>query len=130
MAATLSSVARQMLKGEGPDSQIVTLTPCAAQAPLMRQQGLCPISACPLCARKIEHRRRCEVLVTSLLDENAYPTAEFLALYGLRWGIESFYGLLKTLAWRWKASPALISAEAVRQDFYATVYLYPAWSRC
>jgi len=24
------------------------------------------------------------------------PTAEFLALYGLRWGMESFYGLLKT----------------------------------
>ncbi len=51
-----------------------------------------------------------------------------LALYRLRRGIETFYGLLKTrLALE---NFTGISAEAVRQDFYATVYLYPAWSRC
>ena len=30
------AVARQMLKGEGADSQIVTLTPCAVQMPLIQ----------------------------------------------------------------------------------------------
>ena len=29
-----------MLRGEGPDSQVVMLMPCAGQAPLIRQQSL------------------------------------------------------------------------------------------
>jgi hypothetical protein len=62
-----------------------------------------------------------EVLVTSLLDEARYPSAEFLALYGLRWGIETFYGLLKTRLGLENFSGT--GAEAIKQDFYATVYL-------
>ena len=62
-----------------------------------------------------------EVLVTSLLDDSRYPTEGFLELYHLRWGIETFYGLLKTrLALE---NFTGLSAEAVRQDFHATVYL-------
>ncbi len=36
-----------------------------------------------------------EVLATSLLDEVAYPTAEFLTVYHWRWGHETFYLMLK-----------------------------------
>ena len=36
-----------------------------------------------------------EVLVTSLLDEQKYPTEGFKELYHLRWGVEGFYGLIK-----------------------------------
>ena len=45
----------------------------------------------------------------------------FLELYGLRWGIESFYGLVKTRLELENFTGN--GAEAVRQDFHATVYL-------
>lgn len=70
------AVARQMLKGEGPDSQIVTLTPCTEQKPLIRRQRLPP----SLCVRFVRVRLSTgedEVLVTSLLDENATPLPNF-----------------------------------------------------
>lgn len=35
-------------------------------------------------------------LVTSLLDPKQYPRDEIIALYGLRWGIETHYSYLKT----------------------------------
>lgn len=62
-----------------------------------------------------------EVLVTNLLDEARYPSAGFLELYGLRWGIETFYRLLKTRLALENFSGT--GAEAVKQDFHATVYL-------
>jgi len=106
-----------MLKGEGPDSQIVILTPCVEQKPLMRQQGLPP----SVRVRFVGVRLSTGEGETSLLDEHRYSTEPSLALYRLRWGIETFYGLLKTrLALE---NFTGISAETVRQDFYATVYL-------
>ena len=61
------------------------------------------------------------MLVTSLLDTVRYPTADFLELYGLRWGVETFYGLLKTRLGLENFSGT--GSEAVRQDFHAAVYL-------
>jgi hypothetical protein len=113
-------VARQMLKGEGADSQIVTLMPCAAQMPLIQELGL-PTSLTVrfVCVRLSTGEY--EVLVTSLLDEDLYPTQEFLQLYRLRWEIETFYGLLKTRLELENFTG--IGVEAIKQDFYATVYL-------
>ena len=62
-----------------------------------------------------------EVLVTSLLDEEQYPTAEFAELYHYRWGIETYYGLLKgrlTLE-NWSGK----TEAAVQQDFQASVFI-------
>ena len=62
-----------------------------------------------------------EVLATHLLDEPRYPTADFAELYHCRWGMETYYGLLKgrldleNLTGR--------TPEALRQDVYATVFL-------
>lgn len=114
------AVAQRMLKGQGPDSQIVTLRPCAAQAQAIRQLGL-PESVRVRFVRVRLSTGEGEVLVTSLLDEESYPTAGFLELYGLRWGVETFYGLLKTRLGLENFTGH--GAEAVRQDFHATVYL-------
>jgi hypothetical protein len=62
-----------------------------------------------------------EVLVTSLLDETEWPAADFLDLYHQRWGVETFYGRLKTRLGLENFSG--LGAEAVRQDFFSTVYL-------
>ncbi len=112
--------ARLMLKGEGDDSQLVTLTPCAGQRREIKRQNL-PLSLKVRLVRVCLSTGEWEVLVTRLLDEERYPSAGFLELYGLRWGIESFYGLLKPRLGLENFSGT--GAEAVKQDFYATVYL-------
>jgi hypothetical protein len=119
-SASSFTVARQMLKGEGADSQIVTLTPCAQQMPLIHKLNL----AVSLTVRFVRVRLKTgeyEVLVTSLQDDFLYPTADFLELYRLRWGIETFYGLLKTRLELENFTG--IGVEAIKQDFYATVFL-------
>jgi hypothetical protein len=62
-----------------------------------------------------------EVLVTSLLDEEAYPTQELAALYWRRWGQETFYGRLKGRMDLENCSG--LTLEAVEQDFAATILL-------
>jgi hypothetical protein len=119
-SAASFKAARQMLKGEGRDSHVVTLTPCAEQLPVIKRLNL-PTALTVRLVRVRLNTGEWEVLVTSLLDESRYPSAGFLQLYGLRWGIESFFGLLKTRLELENFSGT--RAEAVRQDFYATVYL-------
>jgi hypothetical protein len=112
--------ARRMLKGEGPDSQLATLTPCAGQRADIQARGL-PMAVKVRLVRVLLPTGEPEVLATSLLDEAKYPVAGFLELYGLRWGVEGFYGVLKTRLGLENFTGT--GAEAVRQDFHATVYL-------
>ena len=112
--------ARRMLRGEGPDSQLATLEPCAGQAADIRARHL-PRAIPVRFVRVLLSTGEFEVLVTSLLDAATYPTAGFLELYSLRWGVETFYGLLKTRLGLENFTGT--GVEAVRQDFHATVYL-------
>jgi hypothetical protein len=60
-----------------------------------------------------------EVLVTSLLDERRYPTAEFLEVYHWRWNHETYHQMLKGRLdlENWSGQ----TEEAVRQDVQAAV---------
>ncbi len=62
-----------------------------------------------------------EVLATSLLDEQVYPTEEFLTVYHWRWGHETFYLMLKSRLELENFSGR--TTEAVRQDVQASVLL-------
>lgn len=62
-----------------------------------------------------------EVLVTTLLDEQAYPTEEFLGVYHRRWNHETFYHVLKSRLDLENFSGQTV--EAIRQDFHAAVLL-------
>ena len=62
-----------------------------------------------------------EVLATNLLDEQVYETAALGELYHYRWGIETYYGLLKGRLDLENFTGR--SPEAVRQDVYATIFL-------
>ena len=62
-----------------------------------------------------------EVLVTSLLDEQRYPTQEFLKVYHWRWNHETFYGRLKGRLDLENFSGQTV--EAVRQDLFAALLL-------
>ena len=63
-----------------------------------------------------------EVLVTTLLDEQKYPGAEFAQLYHLRWNVETFYLMLKSRLEleNWSG----LTLEAVRQDLAATLLVF------
>jgi hypothetical protein len=62
-----------------------------------------------------------EVLATSLLDEEAYPTKEFLTVYHWRWQHETFHLMLKGRLELENFSGRTV--EAVRQDVQAAVLL-------
>jgi hypothetical protein len=62
-----------------------------------------------------------EVLATSLLDEEAYPTEAFAEVYWQRWGIETFYGRLKGRLDLENFTGQTVLA--VEQDFQAMLFL-------
>lgn len=119
-SAASFSIARKMLKGEGPDSKIVTLTPCSGQVSAIRERNL-PLSLKVRFIRVLLSTGEYEVLVTSLLDEDKYPTQGFHKLYRWRWGIETYYGVIKTRLELENFSG--IGVEAVMQDFFSMIYL-------
>jgi hypothetical protein len=60
-----------------------------------------------------------EYLVTTLLDQEVFPTTLFHGLYGKRWGSETYYDVVKNILEIENFTGK--SVLAVRQDFYATV---------
>jgi hypothetical protein len=62
-----------------------------------------------------------EVWAAHLLDEALYPTEEFAELYHHRWGLETYYGLIKSRLDLENFSGT--SEEAIRQDRHATIFL-------
>jgi len=119
-SAASFGIARKMIKGEGADSQIVTLTPCAKQKPLIRQLGLSESLTVRFVRVQLD-TGEWEILVTSLQDATRYPTKGFRDVYYFRWGIETFYGLIKTRLELENFTG--IGVEAIRQDFFSTLYL-------
>ena len=62
-----------------------------------------------------------EVLATSVFDDTVLSVSDLAELYHLRWGIETFYGILKTRLGLENFSG--YTQEAILQDFYAAVFL-------
>lgn len=114
------SAARTMLKGKGTDSQIVTLKPHHSRLKEIKALGL-PLKIKVRFVRVTLVTGEYEVLVTSLIDEEIWPTTEFKEIYWLRWGVEGFYSILNTRLNLENFTGQ--TAESVYQDFYATVYL-------
>jgi len=112
--------AREMLQGKGKASQIVSLKPHHAKLKQIREYDL-PEETQVRFVRVELSTGEYEVLVTNLLDEQEFPTEEFLEIYAMRWGIEGFYGILKTRLNLENFTGK--TAESVYQDFYSTIYL-------
>jgi len=62
-----------------------------------------------------------EVLATNILDSNSIQTSDFKELYAKRWGIETYYDLIKNRLSLENFTG--LTALAVKQDFYATIFL-------
>lgn len=113
---------RTMLKGEGPDDVIIRLLPNHHVRAKAEEKGetLPDQLEVRLIRVKLDNGEY-EVLATSLTDQQAYPAELFKELYWLRWGVETFYGLLKTRLGLENFSG--LSPEAILQDFHVAVFL-------
>ena len=111
---------RDMFAGQGADSQIVTLKVPAKHRQAVQKLDL-PEQITVRIIRVILQNGEVEVLITSLLDEQVYPTAEFGPLYFKRWGSETFYDLIKNRLLLENFTGRTVAA--VKQDFFATIYI-------
>lgn len=114
------AVVNSMLRGEGSDDVVVQLAPNQKFLANPKNKGL-PQTLTVRFVRVTLDTGGYEVLATSLLDQTKYPLSIFRELYYYRWGIETFYGILKTRLGLENFSG--YSPEAIRQDFFATIFL-------
>lgn len=112
--------ARMMFGNNDIESQVVTLRPHHSKKKQIEELGL-PMEITVRFVRVVLDTGEVEVLVTSLLDENLYPTEDFKELYHLRWGIETYYGTIKGRLSLENFTGK--SVETVLQDFYSTIFI-------
>jgi len=98
----------------------VKLRPSHDQAKAIKAAGLAEEITIRLVTLRLSSGEL-EVLATSLLDEGAYPTQSFAELYRERWGVETFFGVVKGRLSLENFSGRTV--EAVRQEVHATVFL-------
>lgn len=113
-------IADDMLAGLGPDDVTLEVRPSHNTRRRVRLEGL-PTSLTVRFVRVTLDNGEYEVLATSLLGQERYPITSFKDLYYLRWGIETFYGVLKTRLHLDNFTGT--SPEAIRQDLFATIFL-------
>lgn len=110
----------EMLAGRGPDDLVTDIKPSKNIRKAIKEEGLAAGLKVRL-VRVILDSGEYEVLITSLLDQKKYPARYFKDLYYQRWGIETFYATLKSRLSLENFSG--YSPEAIRQDFYVTIFL-------
>lgn len=120
--STSCNSAVQSFVTSGRASAIVTLTPNKEHYPAFKHHEL-PRSPFPLrLVRVLLPSGQVEVLATNLLDEAAYPAADFSALYHRRWRIEEAFRHIKS-----RLSLEQFGGEtplAIPQEFHATILLH------
>jgi hypothetical protein len=115
-----SSTLAAMFAEQGAESQFITFKPGHHKLVKMTSLAL-PETLTLRVVRVILSTGEVELLATNLKDEILYPSAEFAALYHARWQIETFYGRCKTRLDLENFSG--YSVEAVKQDFFAIIFL-------
>lgn len=109
-----------MLAGTGPDDVIITLcAPKNTKSRTRREPNKAHRSV--RFVRVTLSTGEIEILATSLIDTKKYPHTIFQELYFKRWGIETFYHILKSRLSLEHFSG--LSSESVRQDFHAAIFL-------
>lgn len=113
---------REMFRENGSKDKIVTIK---ANGVLLTKQKRgeieIPKELMVRFVRVVLDNGEIEVLVTSLLDKEKFPTESFKEIYWKRWGVETFYSVLKNrLALE---NFTGLSPESVRQDFFSTIFI-------
>ena len=113
------SAANSLFSGEGDWSKIVYLKPPKDQRKNIQDKGL-PAEIKVRFISVVLPTGEIEVLMTSLFD-STIERDEFKYLYGLRWGVESFYYLLKSRLSLENFTGQ--TAESIKQDFWSTIFI-------
>jgi hypothetical protein len=119
-ASSFSIVNQLFEDNQAGRSVVVNLRPSRDHLEELRQAGLPEVITLRFVTVRLK-TGELEVLATNLLDEALYPTECFGELYNCRWGIETFYGLLKGRLDLGNFTG--LSAEAIRQDVYSTIFV-------
>lgn len=112
--------ARPLFADDAPVSRVVSLRPPPAQKAALRALGL-PRELRIRFVRVVLDTGEVEVLATSLCDDATFPAALFKERYACRWGVETFYDRVKNRLNLEHFSGTTV--EAVKQDFYATLFI-------
>ena len=114
------AVARTLFVANQETSRLATLVVPTAQKSQSQSAGL-PLSIAVRFVALRLSTGELEVLVTSLLDQSRFSIADLKAIYHLRWGIETLFDLLKNRLSLENFTGK--TAQAVRQDFHATLFI-------
>jgi hypothetical protein len=117
-ANTFGVVQRLFKEDQAGRSVVAELVPSRDQPKAVKAQGLPKLIRLRFVTVRL-NTGELEILATNLLEESLYPTDGFGELYHYRWGIETFYNVLKSRLDLGNFTG--LSAEAIRQDVYATV---------
>jgi hypothetical protein len=107
-------------RGDAGRSQTVVITPPNGTMKEIRQRELPEKITIRFVSIRLSSGEL-EVLATNLLDEQKYSAEVLGEVYGNRWGIETYYGLLKGRLDLENFSGRTV--ESVLQDLHATVFL-------
>lgn len=111
---------QKMIESGGTDKEVMFRLP-SKDIELQKKLGSRKINVrCRMVVIELENGVK-EVLCTSLLDKNMYSLSDLRELYHYRWGVEEAYKLLKE-----RVEIEVFSgktAKAVKQDFYAKVFM-------
>lgn len=111
--------AASLFRGQGDWSKVVKLQAPQDKKKEMQAAGL-PLEVEVRFVSVILETGEIEVLITSLINADI-NRSEFKALYFLRWGVESFYHLLKGRLNLENFTGK--SLESVKQDFWSSIYI-------
>lgn len=100
-------------------SKTVTLKPPSNQKRNIKEKGL-PLEITVRFITVILSTGEIEILATSLMDKDI-SRDEFKWLYGMRWGVETFYSRVKGRLCLENFTGK--TAESVRQDFWSTIFI-------
>lgn len=100
-------------------SKIVTLKPSSSQKKNIKEKGL-PLEMRVRFVTVILSTGEMEILVTSLMDTDI-SRDEFKSLYGMRWGVETFYSRIKGRLCLENFTGK--TAESIKQDFWSTIFI-------
>lgn len=100
-------------------SKIVTLEPPAKQRKQIKEKGL-PLKITVRFVSVILSTGEVEVLATSLMDPSIERN-EFKSLYGMRWGVETYFSRVKARLCLENFTGKTV--ESVKQDFWSTIFI-------
>lgn len=100
-------------------SKIVTLKAPSSQRKNIKQKGL-PLEITVRFITVILSTGEIEILATSLMDTDI-SRDEFKHLYGMRWGVETFYSRVKGRLCLENFTGKTV--ESIKQDFWSTIFI-------